>query len=217
MTPDDRRHGTHSGYVLGCRDACCTAAHTVYMKLYRMGRRNRLVSPLGTLRRIEALQCLGWTMQAIALRCGFEHEWIYNLRRSEQVTMRTASIVSRVYDEMSMSLPLERTAAEKAAATKARTRAAQMGWLPPLAWDDIDDPDEQPRRGASRRPTKADIDPIVVERVLAGDRVPTTIAEKREITRRWLARGGSLNELERVTGWKSDRYVQRAERLETAS
>ena len=55
----------------------------------------------------------------------------------------------------------------------------------------------------------ADVDEAVVLRVLAGDLVPTTAAERREIVARWHTTGRPINDLEDLTGWKPERYRSR--------
>lgn len=71
-----------------------------------------------------------------------------------------------------------------------------------------------PMRRASLESVKApDIDPVAVERRLAGDRsVRLTTAERFEIIRRWVATGRSLNECKRVTGLRPDRYLPKGGR-----
>lgn len=52
------------------------------------------------------------------------------------------------------------------------------------------------------------IDEIAVQRVMDGDwKLKLNKSEKIELVRRWEAAGRSLNELERLTGLKSDRYT----------
>ena len=49
-------------------------------------------------------------------------------------------------------------------------------------------------------------DPVVIDRILAGDFTlakTATKAERVEVVARWQ---GALNELERATGWRADRY-----------
>lgn len=58
----------------------------------------------------------------------------------------------------------------------------------------------------ARRPP-GEIDDAVVERVLGGDILPTTAAERRLILARWLARGGSEKSLCDRMGWKTARYT----------
>lgn len=54
-----------------------------------------------------------------------------------------------------------------------------------------------------------DFDPVVVDRLLTGNRVPSTRADKVEAMRRWMATGRSQRSLCRVHGWQESRYVER--------
>ena len=83
-----------------------------------------------------------------------------------------------------------------------------MGYAPPLAWDDIDDPTEMPRGLVNSRDDDG-IDPVVVDRLLAGERVRSTNAEKVEAMRRWTREGGSEKALCDMHGWRAGRYVTR--------
>jgi ParB/RepB/Spo0J family partition protein len=56
----------------------------------------------------------------------------------------------------------------------------------------------------------ADIDPIVIVRALAGDRIQATPAERRETVRRWTEAGHPLIELGRIQGWNVHRYIDPA-------
>lgn len=132
------------------------------------------------------------------------------LRKSQKVTAWRAADIAKVYDELSMTLgPSNIT----------RLRAEAKGWPPPLAWDDdrIDDPAynpmglltngvHRPRRGSS---TRSAIDEAVVLRVLSGENLPTSKAERAEIMRRWIDNGGSEAELCRRMGWRAGRYGSR--------
>lgn len=205
----DQRHGTVAGYNrIPCRDQCCRDAMARYKRGWTwdaMNGRNRIVDATGTRRRVEALMALGWSSNIIGQRAGVGPTNMTRLRNAPTITTAMATRIAQVYNDLSMTLP-----PVTQAVANVRNLARRRGYLPPLAWDDdaIDDPDASPR-GTHTRHDKHDIDPIAVERVLAGDRLPTTIAEKREITRRWVAQGRSLNELERRTGWKADRYTER--------
>lgn len=148
MSPDDPRHGTYPGAVNHYQEgepACgpCKEASAAYKRNRRtrlyLGRTEALMVPSrGTLRRIEALQALGWSVATIGRRAGHSEYWAYVLPRHERVHESTAREVARVYEELSMTLPPETM-------YTARTRAAARakGYAPPLAWDDIDN-DEAP-------------------------------------------------------------------------
>lgn len=194
-------HGTHSGYVRGCRDECCARAHNRYMKLYRMGRQPRLIDATGTRRRLQALMALGHTAATIDEAAGKGKNWSHMLARKPRVRSSNAAVVAAIYERLCMVVP------DHDHAPRLRTLASQRGYLPPLAWDDIDDPNERPR--PSRAVDFTIPDPVVVERILGGDfKVPATRPDRVEVVRRWAAAGRSLSELARVTGWKPERYYR---------
>lgn len=91
----------------------------------------------GTTRRVRALVAIGYPVSHLATAIGI---WPANLSRIArgdlaQVTVGTANATARVYRELSRRPgPSQRT----------RIRAQREGWHGPLAWEDIDNPDEQP-------------------------------------------------------------------------
>lgn len=127
-------------------------------------------------------------------------------RKSERVTVATARAMREHYAAHEFKLGPSRQ-------IQSRTRNA--GHLPPLAWDDpgtLAWPTGQPPRIiAAPRRNPDDIDEAVVDRLLAGIRVPSTAAEKREALRRWIERGGSERALCERHGWKQGRYKDRTE------
>jgi hypothetical protein len=72
------------------------------------------------------------------------------------------------------------------------------------AWDDIDLDPEPPTA------EPVDVDEVVVERILDGERLEATQEEKAEVVRRWLAAGRPLAHLEAQTGWNGNRERLRA-------
>lgn len=211
MSPDDPRHGEYRGAIAHAMDGerpcqpCRTAAATYRRNLRArryLTRQDRLyIDSTGTIRRIRALMALGWRLADLDQALGHRADvnYCHNITRQAKVHYKTARKVAGLYDRLSMKLgPSERT----------RTIAQKRGWLPPLAWDDdhIDDPTYRPRRGSNRRRT-TDIDPAVVQRFLAGEYdLRLTRAEKFEVVRRWQ---GSQYELEKVSGFKPERYIER--------
>lgn len=210
MTPDDPRHGTNAGYIAGCRLQCCKTAHADYRrKLYArqyIARGKMTVPAIGSQRRIRALQAIGWRITDIADALGLaSHRGVcaplWQLMNRDQVRRSTAERIAELYDRWCMT--------PGPAASRNRGLAERRGWLPPLAWDDIDDPNERPCTAASR-PRKHDVDPIVVERVLSGARLPMTRAERIEVATRARALGWSYLEIEARTGIaKPERYIVR--------
>lgn len=210
MAPDDPRHGHQRGYLAGCRDDCCRAAHARDVKLGRLRQaegRPRAVPVLGTQRRIRALMALGWTTTDIADAAGLCHRAKVsqilngqNGKPAQWVTRTTADRIAAVYERLSMRIP-----PHTRARARTRTIATSRGYAPPLAWDNIDDPDEQPA-GTTHDPDI--VDPTVVDRILAGDwRLPATRAERLEVIRRY---PGPRNELDRLTGWNTRRILRQA-------
>lgn len=206
MSPDDARHGTNGGYLehavtdrdycQPCRDAHAHARRQLWRKRYARRVDRLYVDATGTRRRIRALQALGWRFVDIDAACGRPAPsagctWSHNLVRQEKVHIDSAEAVAEAYERLSMTL------ATSLLANRTRTMAASKGWAPPLAWDDdtIDDPAARPRGGRDV-PRKTDVDPVTVDRILAGDRhIKATRAERHEVIRRW---PDSINALERL-------------------
>ena len=199
---EDQRHGTVAGYNrIPCRDECCRLAIARYKKRLvwdRMNGRDRIVSALGTRRRVQALNRLGWSNQRIAAEANIARTNITRLLyRSDTITATTAARFAEVYERLSMSLP-----APSQPVANVRNRAERMGWPPPLAWDDIDNDPEPP----TALYAETGVDPVVVMRLLEGVRIESNRAEKEAAMRQWKADGGTERELCAVHGWKPGRY-----------
>lgn len=93
------------------------------------------VPALGSIRRVRALNAVGWSLSAIADRAGVSKQAIASSLARDVITARAARRIRDIYAELEMSQgPSQRT----------RRHAAAQGWAPPAVWDDIDDPDEEP-------------------------------------------------------------------------
>lgn len=105
----------------------------------------------GTIRRLRALVALGHTAQDLGDRLPLHTE---ALRRTINVGGRVTGVLARatrdLYEELSSVRP------EGWTANRCRRMAVSKGWVPPLAWDDIDDPNEQPNLGGTERPDEFD-------------------------------------------------------------
>lgn len=215
MLPDDSRHGTHKG-VPAHRSAgtppCepCRIANRIYQRRQRKIRAmygSLLVDATGSRRRVQALMRLGWSAVAISARLEMDPSNLLNAisRPTDQIQGKTAKRIAAVYDEMSMSLPPTTTANERISVSRTQRLAERRGWPPPLAWDDIDRDEHAVAHAISD-----DLDPVVVERILAGDMTlarHATKPERTEVVARW---PGSLKELGRLSGWRTHRYAERA-------
>jgi hypothetical protein len=126
----------------------------------------------------------------------------------------TAERIAAIYESLCMVVPTGPYALRN------QRIGERHGWPPPLAWDDIDNPYEQPK--GARRKGDGGIDPVVVQRILAGEwRLRCNRAEREEVIRLWQectcdddnhGAGRSLhglNELDLLTGWNAWRDVKR--------
>lgn len=113
----------------------------------------RHVKSLGAMRRLQSLQALGWSVGALSERLDYARgnvRLLVNGRR-DWITSDVDQRIRRLWDELCMTLPPAETKWDRAGITRARRTAEAKGWAPPLAWNDIDDPNEQPDLGPDRK------------------------------------------------------------------
>lgn len=93
--------------------------------------------PHGVARRLQALNALGYPTRLLAAEVGTTQEVICDHLRAERkyVLAPTDRRVRDVYDRLCMTPGPSEISAKI---------ARRNGYAPPLAWDDIDDPNEQP-------------------------------------------------------------------------
>lgn len=219
MNDDDPRHGTRAGYRAHRRaattacDACKRAAAASQARLegnWSRGIRGR-ADTIGVQRRLQALSAIGYTWTALDVHLGVAMTEKLVSGRLHYVFAETHAKVAALYENLRDTPPPETTPAERGAVTKAKRRAARNGWATPDRWLNIDDPDEQPDPGYDgRRRSPEDLDPVVIDRILAGDFTLAATATRRErieVVARWRAAGHPTNELERRTGWEPRRYT----------
>lgn len=122
----------------------CRKAHALYRHEQR---RNRLIKgpvmvpAFRAKRRIRALMRMGWTYDHIAevaypgSRAG-SHTIYHMVAAAKVIHPNTFAVISMAYDKLS---------AHRGPSQKTRNHALRKGWPPPLAWDDIDDPECRPQ------------------------------------------------------------------------
>lgn len=165
----------------------------------------------GLTRRIQALHRLGYSIPALSRETGLSEARLIAIRDGRiagPTTYRVREAIANAYDRLQMRFPEESTTGQRKGVTRARNTAIRNGWPTPMAWDDIDT-DARPHAGPDRwgRTRDADVDPVVVTRILAGDwRLPCTAAEKAAVVAAW---DGSHYRLAQLTGWKVERYTER--------
>ena len=99
-----------------------------------------LVDATGTRRRLQALVAQGWSQTELARRLGFSRHNMPPLIHGHQpmVTVDRATAVHALWRELWTRNP------PPGDADRNRRRAARLGWVSTLAWDNIDDPKETP-------------------------------------------------------------------------
>lgn len=155
------------------------------------------IDATGTRRRLQALVAIGWPAELLADLLGRRPSSLQRSMVGASVTARTARDAASLYQRLWNISPPQTTDARRAAADAARVHSATQGWLPPLAWDNIDT-DPTPTMSTAGPSQRNDIDEIAVERALAGDGVfydNLTSAEQEEVIRRLTGRGRSIRDI----------------------
>jgi len=142
IAPDDPRHGTNAGYAAFCRCQPCRDGHALYQMRRRKRRdvlgEKREAATLGSIRRIHALMAIGWTRQHIADAAGINERTIYTVERQAVMYASTAAAIEKAFEQLS---------GKQGPSAITRRIARSKSYPPPLAWLDVDDPDEQPDAG----------------------------------------------------------------------
>lgn len=107
------------------------------------------VPAIGTIRRLRALQALGWSITKLATLLGRRDRSLRNTLTLAEVHVDTHRAVVELYESMWDRRPPEDTADQRRQVARARNYAVRNGWAPPAAWDEdgphgIDNPDATP-------------------------------------------------------------------------
>lgn len=94
-----------------------------------------VVDAVGTRRRLQALCALGYPQKLLGKLIGMPQRQLSAFNYQDRVAAVTALRVAQVYERLHMT---------PGPSDLCRQYARRRNWIPPLAWDDIDDPDEQP-------------------------------------------------------------------------
>ena len=144
-----------------CRQAAATYERDRQKRRYL--RHGALTTdPLGSQRRLRALAALGWSAHILAAEVGTSAAQLQAIRNGRRVYIRTdtADRIAELYDRLHMT---------PGPSESARRWARWQECIPPLAWDDIDDPDEDPRGNVIPLHRSHIPDEAAVERLCAGD------------------------------------------------
>jgi len=110
--------------------------------VYLTGGQGTTVSSLGARRRVQALCALGYTLADLATISGTSLSRFSQVARGHNPTvyLDTDARIRALYDRLSGQPPRPTWVT-----ARARRLAIAKGWAPPLAWDNIDNPDERPQ------------------------------------------------------------------------
>lgn len=109
------------------------------------------VDAVGVRRRLQALVAAGWTTEQLAAALPADQRRVRRLLHAEAVTAATARQVRAVLDDRWHRPPPCRTEADLTRSERAKRYAHEQGWVPALAWDDIDT-DDHPAEGSTLAP-----------------------------------------------------------------
>lgn len=190
VCPPDHPHGakltcyhTHWCACEPCRDSALARGR----ERYRAHRDGTWVDPyipaIGTQRRIQALQCAGWSLQMQGEILGVRMQSVQQIFRRDVVGRGVADHIAEMYGILWDQQPPRMTSGQRSAVTRTRANARRLGFAPALAWDDdtIDDPAAEPEgiRTGRERANLDMVDDVAVQLALAGERVKLTPAERR--------------------------------------
>lgn len=204
MLPDDPRHGSEAGYGaelkagLATCEACRRAHRRENKRRLLADAPPRKVLAIGSQRRVQALQRLGYSRDRICREIGYtDNGSIAYLMRAETMLAVTAAKIAEAYERLSMTIP------ETSGAVRARTWAARNGYAPPLAWDDgtIDDPDAKPAgmgSGAHHALTRGDELLHLAHHGETLETACTKLGISRDSLWRWCRRNGHRDLYERL-------------------
>lgn len=149
------------------------------------------VDSRGARRRLQALGTRGWAISVLARRTSFDRKRFDFVLISGRVSAETHRAIADLFEELWDKDAPATTFGERVARTYALQRAEAEGWLPALAWDDIDLDD-----GPSDTDAEPDlVDEIAVELALRGERVHLSDAERAIVIDRAPEFGWSNSEI----------------------
>lgn len=203
-------HGTIGRYQAGCREACCRRAK----KADRI-ERERLIAaghafsvPCDRSRRkVRALAALGWGFNEVGARMSITQQAISRILLRDTIRATTAERIDEVYRDLEMAIPPDNIYTRRT-----KNKAAREGWLPPLAYDDIDAGIVATLAGESGYShDRLDLD--LVEDVMQYHDFDVKLSprEKAEVVHRWTKDGRSERSLCALTGWREGRYRRKPE------
>lgn len=172
------QHGTVGAYVYDeCRCFPCRITYSHRQAAYAKGESwtdGRFPPAIGIRRRIEALHAIGWSSNVLAQKLGVSRQAVRSLRchLGDNALQSTLERVVAVYDEL-WDQP-----ATNAHADRVKRWADEQGFKPPMWWDD--DTIDEPAADLATA-DRTGVDPVAVERAMAGHPPATLTKAEREL------------------------------------
>lgn len=129
----------------------------------------------GTHRRLQALVARGWSQSKLADRLGVDRGNFGVMMQRARVSVTLHRQVEALFDDLWNKQPPRTAWRDSIAYSRTIRYARERRWLPPLAWDDIDNDAEPPLQDNGDS-----IDEIAVELAIQGEHVRLRPAERRE-------------------------------------
>lgn len=214
------QHGTENCYVnRACRRPECRKAGARARKLRTLRTKSQAtpltVPAIGSIRRLQALMCVGWSIPALERQAGALPWKLHNIlyrAPGTRVERSTAELVSSLYDSLWDREPQQTNKGERISVKDARAAARKNGWLPPMAWYgiDMDDPDSVPCLDADI-PEAEMFDWVKVERAAGGWLAPQELSsdERYAAAKILVRRGMSINAASDRMGIRAETYRKR--------
>lgn len=138
---------------------------------------------LGSVRRLRALVAIGYQVNQLAAALGshLSHVRLLLNGHTETVAARFARRIAETYDRLSMT---------PGTSERSRARAQRLGWAPPLAWDDIDDPAAVPTLSAEEPEGLVELDEVALAQLAKGNLTVTVPLKEKPAAAVWLTNKG---------------------------
>lgn len=123
-----------------CREAR-NKVHREYAKRWRAGSKN-LTDSAVSVRKLKALSALGWSMREVFASVGASNgaQTIARFESRGKINIKTEAIINEAYKKLCMKVPPDNRFSRIM-----RGHARTKGYAPPMAWDNIEDLNEQPK------------------------------------------------------------------------
>lgn len=189
LCPPNHKHSETSTCFNGhgcrceaCRGARARAKRADYYSLRSITKQDVKVSAVGVQRRLQALAFMGWSCQAVAEMIGSHYRPLVRLRDGgrDHVMRSTHDRIDGVFRELSV------TFAPDHSGRVTRGWAKRKGFVSPLAWENIDDPTEQPT--GLIVPVRRRVDRELIERLWAEGLSDRVIGERAGCSERTVLR-----------------------------